>query len=151
MSIRYWSSDVCSSDLFRSIIRQSLDFENNINIVLVDDGSSDQSDRIIKKWVEKYPDNIIYLRKNNGGQASARNMGLEFVESNLIDVDFVTFIDSDDFVDLTYFSSVDTMLGRNRKNLVHMVGCSQIFYDDDTGGIRDRHQLRYRFLKGDVT
>src|SRR3546814_225844 len=72
---------------FRSIIRQSLDFENNINIVLVDDGSSDQSDRIIKKWVEKYPDNIIYLRKNNGGQASARNMGLEFVESNLIDVE----------------------------------------------------------------
>src|SRR3546814_4261960 len=92
-----------------------------------------------------------YLRKNNGGQASARNMGLEFVESNLIDVDFVTFIDSDDFVDLTYFSSVDTMLGRNRKNLVHMVGCSQIFYDEDTGGIRDRHPLRYRFLKGDVT
>src|SRR3546814_13210945 len=78
-------------------------------------------------------------------------MGLEFVESNLIDVDFVTFIDSDDFVDLTYFSSVDTMLGRNRKNLVHMVGCSQIFYDEDTGGIRDRHPLRYRFLKGDVT
>src|SRR3546814_19852642 len=43
------------------------------------------------------------------------------------------------------------MLRRNRKNFVHMIDCSQIFYDEVTGGIRDRHPLKYRYLKGVVT
>jgi glycosyltransferase involved in cell wall biosynthesis len=43
---------------------------------LVDDGSPDNSAEIIKKWQKKYPDNITYVKKENGGQASARNFGV---------------------------------------------------------------------------
>ncbi len=65
---------------FNSFIHQRLDFENNILLILVDDGSTDTSASIIKKYQSKYPKNIIYLHKENGGQASARNLGLEYLK-----------------------------------------------------------------------
>ncbi len=68
---------------FNSFIHQRLDFENNILLILVDDGSTDTSASIIKKYQSKYPKNIIYLHKENGGQASARNLGLEYLKEYL--------------------------------------------------------------------
>ncbi|EJF0760435.1 glycosyltransferase, partial [Campylobacter coli] len=65
-------------DYFKSIINQRLDFKKNIFIILVDDGSTDNSAQIIKTYQKKYPKNIIYLYKENGGQASARNLGLKY-------------------------------------------------------------------------
>ena len=67
-------------DYFKSILNQRLDFKNNILIICVDDGSTDNSAKIIKKYQKKYPQNIFYLYKENGGQASARNLGLEFLK-----------------------------------------------------------------------
>ena len=61
-------------DYFKSIINQRLDFKKNIHIVCVDDGSIDNSAKIIKSYQKKYPKNITYLYKENGGQASARNL-----------------------------------------------------------------------------
>ena len=68
-------------DYFHSLINQSLSFKNHIRIILVDDGSTDKSADIIKKWQKKYPKNITYLHKENGGQASARNLGLDYVKT----------------------------------------------------------------------
>lgn len=62
---------------FTSLTKQNLSFIKNITLILVDDGSTDSSADIIKKWQNKYPKNIFYLYKDNGGQASARNFGLE--------------------------------------------------------------------------
>ncbi|EFO8992891.1 glycosyltransferase, partial [Campylobacter coli] len=42
-------------DFFESIIKQRLDFKNNIFIICVDDGSTDNSAKIIKKYQKKYP------------------------------------------------------------------------------------------------
>ena len=77
---------------FRSLTKQSLDFVQNITLILVDDGSSDSSAIIIKKWQAKYPNNIHYFYKENGGQASARNLGIQYATG-----DWLTFIDPDDF------------------------------------------------------
>ncbi len=135
---------------FRSIVRQSLDFKRNIKIVLVDDGSEDSSAEIINMWAHKYPDNIFYLRKENGGQASARNVGIDFVEGRLFDTDFVTFIDPDDFVELSYFQIVDEFVAAKRgRKRIQMVSCNLIFYDEPVGRFRDQHPLRYRFKDGD--
>ncbi|ENZ5882084.1 glycosyltransferase, partial [Campylobacter coli] len=54
-------------DYFNSIINQRLDFKKNIFMVLVDDGSTDNSANIIKKYQKKYPKNIVYIYKENGG------------------------------------------------------------------------------------
>jgi glycosyltransferase involved in cell wall biosynthesis len=67
-------------------------------IILIIDGSPDNSIDICKEYSAKYQ-NIRYYEKENGGVSSARNMGLKYAKGN-----YVTFIDSDDFVSETYLS-----------------------------------------------
>lgn len=95
-------------EFINSVVNQRLDFEENINIILVDDGSTDNSSEIIKQWVRKYPHNIIYIYKSNGGQSSARNLGLNYVKT-----EWVTFIDPDDFLDINYFYLINKEIERN--------------------------------------
>ena len=67
------------NEFIESVTQQRLDFETNIELILVDDGSPDNSREIIQDWVKKYPMNIFYIYKKNGGQSSARNLGLKYV------------------------------------------------------------------------
>ncbi len=128
---------------FRTVTRQTIGFTEHIQLVMVDDGSTDSSAQIIKKWQDKFPNNITYIYKENGGQASARNLGLESIES-----DYVTFIDPDDFVALDYFKVVDGFVAKNQKQLITLISCNLIFYKENTGSFSDTHPLRYRFFKG---
>jgi len=73
-----------------SIQSQSFD---NIEIILVNDGSVDCSDEICKKFSD-LDSRIKYIFKKNGGLSSARNAGLEIVTGA-----YISFIDSDDYID----------------------------------------------------
>ncbi|MDQ3032694.1 MAG: CDP-glycerol glycerophosphotransferase family protein [Myxococcota bacterium] len=130
-------------EFFRSMVRQSLDFERHIQLIMVDDGSPDRSAEIIGAWQKKYPRSIKYVRKENGGQASARNVGLEHATG-----DWVTFVDPDDFLDETFFEHASRFLDRSDAQRVALVSCNFILYDDKTGRSRDAHPLRYRFTGG---
>ena len=88
-------------DFLKSILNQTIAIDN-LSLILVDDGSTDNSANIIEHWKSNYPKLITYVRKENGGQASARNVGLEYVKT-----DWVTFIDPDDFVSQNYFEEVE--------------------------------------------
>ena len=66
------------NDSVNSIINQSIDFEKNVQLILVNDGSIDNSKEICLKLCNKFPKNIIYVFKNNGGISSARNLGLKY-------------------------------------------------------------------------
>ncbi|WP_143421630.1 glycosyltransferase family A protein, partial [Helicobacter pullorum] len=135
-------------DYFKSIINQRLDFEKNIHIVCVDDGSTDNSAKIIKSYQKKYPKNITYLYKENGGQASARNLGLKYLQENESLKDkftWVTFTDPDDFLDIDYFYEVDRFLGDNQDEDICMVGCNIIFYYEKQKLYRDNHALNFKF------
>ena len=57
-----------------SLVNQTL---SDIEIIVVNDGSHDNSQKIIDKYVKRYPDKIKSYIKENGGQGSARNYGLE--------------------------------------------------------------------------
>ncbi len=131
-------------EYFSSIINQSLLFENHIHLIMVDDGSPDQSADIIKKWQKRYPDNITYIKKENGGQASARNVGMEYVRT-----EWVTFIDPDDFLDYRYFEEVDRFLSKQDANDISMISCNFIFYYDKSKSLSDTHPLKYRFRKNE--
>ena len=130
-------------DFFSSLTKQRLNFKKHIQIILVDDGSVDKSAEIIQKWQQKFPQNIRYFYKENGGQASARNLGLQYVET-----DWVTFIDPDDFVSPDYFYKTDSFLSKNAN--ISIVGCPLVFYFEDKDMVKDTHPLKYRFAKGDV-
>ncbi len=127
-------------DFFKSLVRQTLDFEEHIELIMVDDGSPDRSATIIKRWMSKYPNNIKYIRKENGGQASARNLGLQMASHA-----WITFIDPDDVLNKTYFEEVDRCLREYPE--VAIVSCNFIFYFEQGNRLSDTHPLKYRFEK----
>lgn len=61
-------------------------------LIIVDDGSSDNSSEIINEYVKKYPNKITAIYKPNGGQASAFNVGFTLAKG-----DIIAFLDSDDY------------------------------------------------------
>ena len=73
-----------------SLINQTY---KDIEIILVNDGSTDKSSKIIKEYVKKYH-NITSIDITNHGQGYARNLGLKKATGN-----YIMFLDSDDFVD----------------------------------------------------
>lgn len=84
-----------------SYLRQCLDSivcqtYQNLEIILVDDGSPDGCSRIIDEYAEK-ESRIKAIHKENGGVSSARNKGLDFATGT-----YITFVDSDDVVDSRY-------------------------------------------------
>lgn len=130
-------------EYFKNIIDQTLIFDKHIQLIMVDDGSTDNSAVIIKKWQLKFPNNITYLKKENGGQASARNLGLRYVQTP-----WVTFIDPDDFVDVKYFEEVDHFLFENKTQNIGLVCCKWVFYFEKNQGFLDTHPLTFRFKNG---
>nr|WP_269843805.1 glycosyltransferase [Helicobacter anatolicus] len=63
-----------------SIVNQTY---HNLDIILINDGSTDKSLEIAKKYCEK-DSRILLIDKPNGGLSSARNMGLEFIKGTLL-------------------------------------------------------------------
>lgn len=125
---------------FESLVTQTLNFKKHISLILVDDGSTDSSAKIIKEWQKKFPNNIHYIHQKNNGISAARNTGLKHVSTP-----WVTFIDTDDFIHPDYFIIVDSILTKN-KSIKLAVGNLK-FYFDETKLVKDRHALRYRFYK----
>ncbi len=76
----------------------------NIEVILVNDGSTDKSEEIIKKYQEEYS-NIKYLKKINGGLSDSRNFGIKNATG-----DYICFIDSDDYIDESLLSSLERYL-----------------------------------------
>ncbi|MGS3128066.1 CDP-glycerol glycerophosphotransferase family protein [Aeromonas caviae] len=123
-----------------SVTKQRLDFRKHIQLILVDDGSTDDSATIINKWQKKHPNNIHYFYKENGGQASARNLGMQYVNT-----EWVTFIDPDDFIDPAYFFELDNFLYKNKHQDLRMVCSSLVFYHESKKQFADAHPLKYKF------
>lgn len=82
-----------------SVLRQTFD---DFELILVDDGSTDGSGDLCEELCE-LDDRIICLHKENGGLSDARNYGIERMRGT-----YVTFIDSDDWVESTYLEYLHT-------------------------------------------
>lgn len=76
-----------------SLINQTY---KNLEIIVINDGSTDNSGEICQEYAQK-DNRIIYIEKENGGLSDARNVGLDKMTGS-----YVTFIDSDDWVELDY-------------------------------------------------
>ncbi|EOI1874993.1 glycosyltransferase family 2 protein [Campylobacter coli] len=134
-------------DYFNSIINQRLDFKKNIFMILVDDGSTDNSANIIKAYQKKYPRNIVYLYKENGGQASARNLGLKYMRKNNYKTPWVTFTDPDDFLDANYFYSIDLALRKYQDHKISFIASQLIFYYEKIQVFNNDNVLKFLFKK----
>ncbi|MGE6397968.1 glycosyltransferase [Chryseobacterium scophthalmum] len=103
-----------------SLVNQSL---QNIEIIIVNDGSKDSSGNIIQQYSEKHSDKIKAFTKENGGLSDARNFGIDQATG-----DYLGFVDSDDYVSGTMF---EDMLNLAEKNDAEMVICNIQKVDED--------------------
>ncbi len=90
-----------------------------MQIILVDDGSSDRSGKICEDYAAKH-DRIEVIHKENGGLSSARNAGLELAVG-----DYVCFVDSDDVVSSEMFSY---LLHTAQEKNADIVTCGILFF-----------------------
>lgn len=74
-----------------SVVNQTLD---DIEIILVNDGSTDNSSKIALEYAKDYPKKITYLEKENGGLSDARNYGMKYATG-----EYIAFLDSDDYIE----------------------------------------------------
>ena len=95
-----------------SLVNQTLE---TIEIVCVDDGSTDRSYAILKQYEEAYPDKVVVLRKENGGQATARNLGIQKSTGR-----YIGFVDSDDYVHTSMFEMMYQVMEEKHCDLVEL-------------------------------
>ena len=98
----------------------------DLEIIIVNDESPDNSEKIILEYAKKYP-NIVSLKKKNGGLSSARNYGLKYAHG-----EYVTFVDSDDWVREDMY---EKMLQKAFENDFDIVAC-------DINYVYSDHEMR---------
>lgn len=118
-----------------SVINQTIGFEDNVQLILVNDGSPDNSRDICLDYLEKYHDNIVYLEQENAGQATARNNGLKHIKGR-----YVNFLDSDDYLEENALEKVYPFF-RKHENEVDIVAIPIKFF----GRKEDYHMLHDKF------
>jgi len=99
----------------RSILAQTL---KDIEVVCVNDGSTDRSLEVLNEYALSDP-RIRVFSKDNGGVSSARNMGIEQVRGR-----YVSFIDADDWVDERYAETLFNLAEENNADIVVFSGSS---------------------------
>lgn len=85
------------SRCIESLVNQTY---SDLQIILIDDGSTDSSGKIADEWQTKDPRIEVYHQPNQG-QSAARNVGLQHARG-----EYIAFVDSDDYIDSNYFSTM---------------------------------------------
>lgn len=120
-----------------SVISQTF---GNIEIILVDDGSTDSSGNICDEYA-KVDDRIIVIHKENGGLSSARNAGLDVATQPLIG-----FVDSDDYISEDMYSQLYSLMKKEKADIVYCkraIVCDNVVPEyTDTENIEVWHSIQ---------
>lgn len=132
----------------KSIINQSY---QNIEVILVDDGSTDRSAAICVIWKNR-DSRVKYCYQKNTGVSGARNFGLANISGQ-----YIIFVDADDYLDETYIQKL--MLAERESRADIIISNAIDVYDDNTTKMADlatenlrltRDEAVDHFLKGDL-
>ncbi len=129
-------------DFFGSLEAQRAVTPDLVEIIAVDDGSTDDSFELLRQWQRRPGLKMTVLQQENEGQGSARNLGLEHATG-----DWVTFTDPDDTLAPDYLANVLRFIREHPG--VELVATNRLIHDDETGVVSDTHGLRWMFARGD--
>lgn len=105
-----------------TLVNQTL---QDIEIILVNDGSKDRSVNIVKKFQRNYPEKIVYLEKENGGLSDARNYAIPYAKG-----EYIAFLDSDDYVEKDMYQKMYNLAVKEESDMVECDFCWE--YPDKT-------------------
>lgn len=109
--IPYYNVQDWITECLQSVIN-STEFEENVEIILVNDGSQDNSSLIAEEFVNANPSLISNFEKSNGGLSDARNFGLSRAKG-----DYIWFIDSDDYIEPVSVSVIIEAIRKSNSNV----------------------------------
>ena len=110
----------------KSVVEQS---EKDIELIIVDDGSTDNTDEVVKNFNDS---RIKYYKRKNHGIGASRNFGLEKATG-----EYITFLDSDDYLDNDF---VKKMYSEIKKKKLDILVCDYIgFYEN---GNHEKHHIK---------
>jgi len=119
-----------------SIVHQTIGFDK-IQMILVDDGSTDGSGALCDRFRQRYPEQTTVIHKENGGQASARNAALPYAKGK-----YISMPDPDDLLDEDALEKACRFLDEHYET--DMCCIPMVFFGKQTGP----HTLNYKFCEG---
>lgn len=105
-----------------SLVNQTLE---DIEVIVVNDGTKDNSQLIIDRYVENHPEKVKSFIKENGGLGDARNCGIQYATG-----EYITFLDSDDYVEKDLYKNMYEIAKKDDLDLV--VGNLEYVWEDGT-------------------
>ena len=118
-----------------SVINQTI--KDDLEIIVVNDGSTDNSQKIIDEYVEKYPKLVKSFIKENHGQGSARNYGVKKASG-----EYIGFVDADDYIEKDMY---EILYKEAKKKELDIVVCDMVWAYED--GKKEYRETLPRFLK----
>ena len=100
-------------ETIESVVSQTIGFEKNIQLILVNNDTEDNSEIICKEFEKIYPNNVVYIKVlENHGPCSARNAGLRAATA-----EYINFLDSDDKWEVDALEKLVCYLEKHRDNV----------------------------------
>lgn len=96
-----------------SVVHQEGFDIKDVELLLLNDGSSDGSLRIIKQYKSRYPESIVVVDQKNRGVAKTRNRGIKMATAS-----YVIFIDQDDYIDRDYLKTFHNAIEESKSDIV---------------------------------
>lgn len=123
-------------ETLESVVHQTIGFEDNIQLILVNNATEDNAGEICERYRHLYPDNVVYIKlEQNAGPSGARNAGIPYIQGK-----YVNFLDSDDKWGLKAFAKVWHFFELNKEK-ISVVVCRMRFFDNE----RNFHLMDFRF------
>ncbi len=121
-----FNSEKYIGECLDSLVNQTL---KDIEIIIIDDASIDNSLKIIKEYAKKYSNIKVYQNDQNRGQGFTRNVGLSLAKG-----EYIGFVDDDDYIDFTMYETMYN--GAKENNNPDIVSCGIKFVH-----INDKFQM----------
>lgn len=112
--------------IFRAIESCISQTYSNIEVVIVDDGSSDATSDVVKSYADK-DERVKLYRQENGGVSSARNRALDMCTA-----DYVLFLDSDDWLETDAVEKLIAKIEEGQEKVLISSGCYYAYFDDSS-------------------
>ncbi|MCI9888684.1 CDP-glycerol glycerophosphotransferase family protein [Micrococcales bacterium 31B] len=114
-----------------------------LDVIVVDDGSTDSSYRIVREWAARHP-NVRHLTQENAGPGAARAKALPMARGT-----WITVVDPDDILHPKYFAQVESFLQRDADRHAVMLTTRVVLLQDETGELTETHPLDPKYQHGD--